>query len=54
LLERKESKDIIGIYYAGNEWKIINQISIETFDVQDLKWINGDSALLVWDSPLEC
>ena len=24
LIERKDSKDIIGIYYAGNEWQMIN------------------------------
>jgi hypothetical protein len=24
LAERKDAKDIIGIYYAGNEWKMIN------------------------------
>ena len=25
LAERKDAKDIIGIYYAGNEWKMMNQ-----------------------------
>ena len=26
ILERKDAKDLIGIYYAGNEWKLVNQI----------------------------
>jgi hypothetical protein len=53
LAERKDGKDIIGIYYAGNEWKMINQIECDTFDLQDIKWINGDSAILVYDTALE-
>ena len=53
LAERKEARDVIGIYYAGNEWKMVNSIDIDTFDMQDFKWINGDSAILVWDTSLE-
>lgn len=53
LVERKEARDTIGIYYAGNDWKLVNKIEVDTFDLQDLKWINGDSAILIWDSPLE-
>jgi hypothetical protein len=53
LAERKEARDVIGIYYAGNDWKMINLIDIDTFDMQDLKWVNGDSAILVWDVALE-
>jgi len=53
LAERKDGKDNIGIYYAGNEWKMINQIECDTFDLQDIKWINGDSAILVYDTALE-
>ena len=53
VLERKEARDMIGIYYAGNEWKMVNQLSLDTFDAQDIKWIHSDSALLVWDTALE-
>lgn len=53
MLERKEARDIVGIYYAGNEWKMVNQLSLDTFDAQDIKWIHADSALLVWDTALE-
>jgi hypothetical protein len=54
LAERKDAKDVIGIYYAGNEWKMINQIEVDTFDLQEIKWINGDSAIMVYDTALEC
>mgnify|MGYP006109668387 CR=1 FL=1 len=53
LAERKDAKDIIGIYYAGNEWKMMNTIEPETFDLQDIKWVQGDSAILVLDVMLE-
>ena len=53
LAERKDSKDIVGIYYAGNEWKMVNQILVDTNDLQDLKWSNGDTSILVWDCPFE-
>ena len=26
LLERKDAKDVLGIYYAGNDWKLINRL----------------------------
>jgi hypothetical protein len=32
---------------------MINQIECDTFDLQDIKWINGDSAILVYDTALE-
>ena len=54
LAERKEAKDIVGIYYAGNDWKMVTQIEVDTFDLQDVKWISGDSAIIVWDTALEC
>ena len=54
LLERREARDIIGIYYAGAEWKMVNRIMTDTMDAQDVKWVSSDSALLVHDSALEC
>ena len=32
ILERKDAKDIIGVYYAGNEWKMVNQVVCDTLD----------------------
>jgi len=53
LAERKDAKDIVGIYYAGNDWKMVNQIECDTVDLQDIKWANSDSAILTWDTALE-
>ena len=54
IAERKDAKDVIGIYYAGNDWKMVSQIEVDTYDLQDVKWVGGDSSILAWDSPLEC
>ena len=24
ILEKKDAKDMVGVYYAGNEWKMVN------------------------------
>ena len=53
LLERREARDIIGVYYAGNEWKMVNKILLDTMDAQDVKWVSSDAALLVHDTALE-
>ena len=53
LAERKDAKDQIGIYYAGNDWKMVNQFDVDTYDLQDIKFINGDSSVIVWDTNLE-
>ena len=51
--ERKEGRDVVGIYYAGNDWKMVNSLDVDTADLQDIKWSNGDSTILIWDTPLE-
>lgn len=34
ILERKDAKDWIAIYYAGNDWKLVNAFeSVETSDL---------------------
>lgn len=32
ILERRDGKDMVGIYYAGNDWKMVNQVGLETID----------------------
>lgn len=32
---------------------MVNTFELETFDLNDLKWCRQDSAILVWDTPLE-
>lgn len=54
LAERsKDAKDVIGVYYAGNDWVMMNQIQVDTYDLQDIKFISGDSSIVVWDTALE-
>ena len=33
LAERKDAKDVVGIYYAGNDWKMVTSIDVDTFDL---------------------
>jgi WD40 repeat protein len=55
LVERKDCKDWISIYYAGLDFKLINafEISSDIFDAQDCKWSMKNTAILVQDSSLE-
>ena len=53
LAERKDCKDYIGIYYCG-DWKLINHFQVETFDLHDLAWSKDNTAIVVWDNPVEC
>jgi WD40 repeat protein len=53
LAERRELKDWVSIYYTGGDWKLVNTFEVDTFDLNDLTWTKADSAILVWDTPLE-
>ena len=53
LAERKEAKDIIGIYYV-NKWSCIKKFEPQTEDLQDVKWSYDNSALLIPDSITTC
>lgn len=53
LAERNDCKDYIGIYYCG-DWKLMNHFQVETTDLADLKWAKDDTAIIVWDTPIEC
>jgi WD40 repeat protein len=53
LAERKDAKDHIGIYYIG-DWTPVSHFPVETNDLQDLCWSKDNTALIVWDSCLEC
>lgn len=48
LAERSECKDYIGIYFAG-DWQVVHHFSVETFDLEDAKWVN-DSAIAIIDN----
>ena len=53
LAERKEGKDIIGVYYV-NKWSCIKKFEPLTEDLQDVKWSYDNSALLIPDTPTTC
>lgn len=53
LAERKESKDFIGIYYVG-DWTLVSHFQVDSYDLQDLCWSKDNTAIIVWDSVLEC
>ena len=53
LAERRENKDWVSIYYSGNEWKLVNCFEVDSFDLADIMWIKEDTAILVYDTPLE-
>lgn len=53
LLERKEGKDYIGLYYIS-DWSLVSHFQIESVDAQDMIVSKDDAVLVVWDSVLEC
>ena len=53
LAERREGKDVIGIYYV-NKWSCIKKFETLTEDLQDVKWTYDNSALLIPDTPTTC
>ena len=53
LAERKETKDIIGIYFIRN-WTCIRRFETETEDLQDIKWSYDNSYLIIIDTPALC
>lgn len=55
MVERRDSKDWISIYYAGLDFKLTNsfEVGTETFDAQDCKWTMGNTAILIQDNSIE-
>jgi len=53
LAERNQCKDYVGIYYCG-DWKLMNHFQVETTDLADLMWSKDNTAVIVWDNPVEC
>lgn len=51
--ERRDLKDWVSIYYTQDSWKMVNTFEVDTFDMSDFEWCKADSAILIWDTPLE-
>lgn len=53
LTERRETKDHIGIYYTG-DWSLVAHFPVDSYDLQDIIWSKDNTAIVVYDSILEC
>ena len=53
ILERREAKDWVSIYYTVADWKLVNTFEVDTFDAADVSWCKEDTSLMVYDSPLD-
>ena len=49
-----DAKNIIEIYFAGHDWKIMNAFDVpELWDPVDCKWVSNNTAIMVQDNPIE-
>ena len=53
LAERKDAKDIIGVYYI-QKWTCFRRFETEAEDLQDIKWSYDNSNIIIIDSPAVC
>ena len=53
LAERKDTNDIIGIYFI-KKWICLRRFSVDTEDLQDIKWSYDNSSIIIIDSPAVC
>ena len=53
LVERKECKDFIGLYYIA-DWTLVSHFCLESVDCQDVFFTKDDGEIVVLDGCLEC
>ena len=54
LQKKSELKNWVSIYYAGNDWKIVNGFETpEIWDPVDCKWVMSNTGIAVQDNPIE-
>ncbi len=51
LLERHDCKDSIGIY-SCSDWKLMNSIVLDSYDVIEILWDFNDSHIAAWENPI--
>ncbi|XP_031392138.1 WD repeat-containing protein WRAP73 isoform X4 [Punica granatum] len=49
---RHDCKDYINLLSCHN-WEIMGSFAVDTLDLADIEWSPDDSAIVIWDSPLE-
>ena len=52
--KKAEMRNWVSIFYAGNDWKIVNGFETpEMWDPVDCKWVMDNSGVVVQDNPIE-
>ena len=51
LLEKHDCKDVLGIYYCG-DWKMVNSIVMDSFDLVEVRWQRNDAHIVAWENPI--
>lgn len=49
---RRDCKDYINLL-SCHTWEIMGVFAVDTIDLADIEWSPDDSAIVIWDSPLE-
>ncbi|KAJ9678780.1 hypothetical protein PVL29_020852 [Vitis rotundifolia] len=49
---RRDCKDYINLL-SCHTWEIMGVFAVDTLDLADIEWSPDDSAIVIWDSPLE-
>lgn len=49
---RRDCKDYVNLL-SCHTWEIIGGFAVDTLDLADTEWSPDDSAIVIWDSPLE-
>lgn len=49
---RRDCKDYINLL-SCHSWEIMGIFAVDTLDLADVEWSPDDSAIVIWDSPLE-
>lgn len=49
---RRDCKDYVNLL-SCHTWEIISVFAVDTLDLADIQWSPDDSAIVIWDSPLE-
>ncbi|KAG6781263.1 hypothetical protein POTOM_012403 [Populus tomentosa] len=49
---RRDCKDYVNLL-SCHTWEIMGAFAVDTLDLADIEWSPDDSAIVIWDSPLE-
>ncbi|KAH1139058.1 hypothetical protein GLYMA_10G194400v4 [Glycine max] len=52
ICSRRDCKDYINLL-SCHTWEIMGNFAVDTLDLADIEWSPDDSAIVIWDSPLD-